>query len=146
MLLEPIAGLFLCSTGHVINHRHWARPSPEYWPSGIVSMTSDKKFLGTNIFAPSTIPSRDREHLLTVKSDVRLTDYTSFYSKGLLILFPLVEIKKQLLGCSGKRFLLFGMLIHSKEGKLCLEGVDGVVELDFSQLVGSGFFPNSYFR
>jgi hypothetical protein len=34
--------------------------------------------------------------------------------------------------------LLFGMLIHSKEGKLCLEDLDGVVELDFSQLVRSG--------
>jgi hypothetical protein len=29
------------------------------------------------------------------------------------------------------------MLVHSKEGKLCLEDLDGVVELDFSQLVGS---------
>ena len=28
------------------------------------------------------------------------------------------------------------MLIHSKEGRLCLEDLDGVVELDFSQLVG----------
>jgi hypothetical protein len=27
------------------------------------------------------------------------------------------------------------MLIHSKEGKLCLEDLEGVVELDFSQLV-----------
>ncbi|KAN0115600.1 DNA polymerase alpha/epsilon subunit B domain containing protein [Russula decolorans] len=61
-------------------------------------------------FAPSTIPSRDREHLLTLKST------------------------KQLLGRAGERFLLFGMLIHSKEGKLCLEDLDGVVELDFSQL------------
>ena len=33
--------------------------------------------------------------------------------------------------------MLFGMLVHSKEGKLCLEDLDGVVELDFSQLVGS---------
>jgi hypothetical protein len=31
------------------------------------------------------------------------------------------------------------MLIHSKEGKLCLEDLDGVVELDFSQLVRSDF-------
>lgn len=44
---------------------------------------------------------------------------------------------KQLLGRAGERFLLFGMLVHSKEGKLCLEDLDGVVELDFSQLVGS---------
>ncbi|KAH9039302.1 DNA polymerase epsilon subunit B [Lactarius pseudohatsudake] len=61
-------------------------------------------------FAPSTIPSRHREHLLTLKST------------------------KQLLGRAGERFLLFGMLVHSKEGKLCLEDLDGVVELDFSQL------------
>jgi len=61
-------------------------------------------------FAPSTIPSRDREHLLTLKST------------------------GQLLGRAGERFLLFGMLIHSKEGKLCLDDLDGVIELDFSQL------------
>ncbi|KAI0251432.1 epsilon DNA polymerase [Lactifluus subvellereus] len=61
-------------------------------------------------FAPSTIPSRNREHLLTLKST------------------------KQLLGRAGERFLIFGMLIHSKEGKLCLEDLDGVVELDFSLL------------
>ena len=32
------------------------------------------------------------------------------------------------------------MLIHSKEGKLCLEDLDGTVELDFSQLVWPIFF------
>lgn len=32
------------------------------------------------------------------------------------------------------------MLIHSKEGKLCLEDLDGTVELDFSQLVWPVFF------
>jgi hypothetical protein len=55
-----------------------------------------------------------------------------------LIPKPLLQLKstKQLLGRAGERFLLFGMLIHSKEGKLCLEDLDGVVELDFSQLVG----------
>jgi hypothetical protein len=42
---------------------------------------------------------------------------------------------KQLLGRAGERFLLFGMLSHSKEGKLCLEDEDGPVELDFSHLV-----------
>ena len=42
---------------------------------------------------------------------------------------------KQLLGRAGERFLLFGMLAHNKEGKLCLEDQDGSVELDFSQLV-----------
>ncbi|EMD40775.1 hypothetical protein CERSUDRAFT_45107 [Gelatoporia subvermispora B] len=61
-------------------------------------------------FSPSTIPSRDREHLLTLRST------------------------KQLLGRPGERFLLLGMLTYSKEGKLCLEDQDGSVELDFSQL------------
>ena len=42
---------------------------------------------------------------------------------------------KQLLGRAGERFLLFGMLGHSKEGKLCLEDHEGSVQLDFSQLV-----------
>ncbi|KDQ64598.1 hypothetical protein JAAARDRAFT_145515 [Jaapia argillacea MUCL 33604] len=61
-------------------------------------------------FSPSTLPSRDREHLLALKST------------------------KQLLGRPGNRFLLFGMLTHNKEGKLCLEDQDGFVELDFSSL------------
>ncbi|EIN10433.1 DNA polymerase epsilon subunit B [Punctularia strigosozonata HHB-11173 SS5] len=61
-------------------------------------------------FSPSTLPSRDREHLLTLRST------------------------KQLLGRPGERFLLLGMLAHNKEGKLCLEDADGSVELDFSQL------------
>ncbi|KAH9844250.1 epsilon DNA polymerase [Rhodofomes roseus] len=61
-------------------------------------------------FSPSTLPSRDRERLLTLRST------------------------KQLLGRAGERFLLFGMLSHNKEGKLCLEDQDGAVELDFSQL------------
>ncbi|KAF8897632.1 epsilon DNA polymerase [Infundibulicybe gibba] len=61
-------------------------------------------------FAPSTLPSRDRERLVTLKST------------------------KQLLGRAGDRFLLLGMLTHNKEGKLCLEDADGTVELDFSKL------------
>ncbi|GJE84193.1 epsilon DNA polymerase [Phanerochaete sordida] len=61
-------------------------------------------------FSPSTIAARDRENLLTLRST------------------------KQLLGRAGQRFLLFGMLSHSKEGRLCLEDEDGAVELDFSQL------------
>ncbi|RDX55559.1 epsilon DNA polymerase [Lentinus brumalis] len=61
-------------------------------------------------FSPSTLPSKDRENLLTLRST------------------------KQLLGRAGDRFLLFGMLAHSMEGKLCLEDQDGSVELDFSQL------------
>ncbi|KAH9951642.1 epsilon DNA polymerase [Amylocystis lapponica] len=61
-------------------------------------------------FSPSTLPSQNREHLLTLRST------------------------KQLLGRAGERFLLFGMLSHSKEGKLCLEDQDGSVELDFSKL------------
>lgn len=46
-----------------------------------------------------------------------------------------VKSTKQLLGRAGQRFLLFGMLSHTKEGKLCLEDQDGIVELDFSQMV-----------
>lgn len=57
-----------------------------------------------------------------------------------MILF--VEVKqlrssKQLLGRAGDRFLLFGLLGYSKEGKLCLEDAEGKVDLDFSQLVCS---------
>ncbi|KAF9818320.1 hypothetical protein IEO21_02835 [Rhodonia placenta] len=69
-----------------------------------------QSILRNDHFSPSTLPSRDREHLLTLRST------------------------KQLLGRAGERFLLFGMLAHNKEGKLCLEDQDGFVELDFSQL------------
>jgi DNA polymerase epsilon subunit 2 len=62
-------------------------------------------------FAPSTLPSRDREKLVTLKST------------------------KQLLGRPGQRFLLLGMLTHDKEGKMCLEDADGSVVLDYSTLV-----------
>lgn len=62
-------------------------------------------------FAPSTLPSRDRERLVTLKST------------------------KQLLGRASERFLLLGMIAHNKEGKLCVEDADGSVELDLSKLV-----------
>ncbi|KAF9464455.1 DNA polymerase epsilon, subunit B, partial [Collybia nuda] len=74
-------------------------------------------------FAPSTLPSRDREKLVTLKST------------------------KQLLGRAGERFLLLGMLAHNKEGKLCIEDADGSVELDFSKLdePGEGLFTEGCF-
>ncbi|KAG5639271.1 hypothetical protein H0H81_004932 [Sphagnurus paluster] len=74
-------------------------------------------------FAPSTLPSRDRERLVTLKST------------------------KQLLGRAGDRFLLLGMLTHNKEGKLCIEDSDGSVELDFSKLdePGDGLFTEGSF-
>ena len=62
---------------------------------------------------------------------------------------PKIRSTKQLLGRADQRFLLFGMLAHTKEGNICLEDQDGFVELDFSQLVGIGakiitlYFPNS---
>jgi DNA polymerase epsilon subunit 2 len=54
----------------------------------------------------------------------------------------LLQLKstKQLLGRAGERFLLLGMLAHSKEGKLCIEDADGSVELDFSKLVSKNHF------
>ncbi|KIK68037.1 hypothetical protein GYMLUDRAFT_238205 [Collybiopsis luxurians FD-317 M1] len=74
-------------------------------------------------FAPSTLPSRDRDRLVTLRST------------------------KQLLGRAGERFLLLGMLTRSKEGKLCLEDGDGSVELDFSHLdePGDGLFTEGCF-
>ncbi|KAG6854822.1 hypothetical protein C0991_012012 [Blastosporella zonata] len=74
-------------------------------------------------FAPSTLPSKDRERLVTLKST------------------------KQLLGRAGERFLLLGMLTHNKEGKLCIEDSDGSVELDFSKLdePGDGLFTEGSF-
>ncbi|KAJ8086741.1 DNA-directed DNA polymerase epsilon, subunit B [Marasmius tenuissimus] len=74
-------------------------------------------------FAPSTLPSKDRDRLVTLKST------------------------KQLLGRAGERFLLLGMLERSKEGKICLEDADGSVELDFSKLdePGEGLFTEGSF-
>ncbi|KNZ81530.1 DNA polymerase epsilon subunit B, partial [Termitomyces sp. J132] len=74
-------------------------------------------------FAPSTLPSKDREKLVTLRST------------------------KQLLGRAGERFLLLGMLTHNKEGKLCIEDSDGSVELDFSNLdePGDGLFTEGSF-
>jgi DNA polymerase epsilon subunit 2 len=92
-------------------------------------------------FAPSTIPSRDREHLLTASlTSVPPSARPSCSRNSSNDLSFQLKSTKQLLGRAGHRFLLFGMLIHSKEGKLCLEDLDGVVELDFSQLVTSDFF------
>jgi hypothetical protein len=42
---------------------------------------------------------------------------------------------RHLLGRSGGRFLLFGMLTRSPEGSLCLEDLDGMVPLDISSTV-----------
>ncbi|PBL02412.1 epsilon DNA polymerase [Armillaria gallica] len=74
-------------------------------------------------FAPSTLPSGDHDRLVTLKST------------------------KQLLGRAGERFLILGMLTHSKEGKLCIEDADGSVELDFSKLdePGEGLFTEGCF-
>ncbi|KIY67938.1 epsilon DNA polymerase [Cylindrobasidium torrendii FP15055 ss-10] len=69
-------------------------------------------------FSPSTLPSRDRDKLVTLRST------------------------KQLLGRAGERFLLLGRLAHSKEGNVCIEDADGSVELDFTKMdvPGEGFF------
>lgn len=74
-------------------------------------------------FAPSTIPSRDREKLVTLKST------------------------KQLLGRPGHKFLLLGMLTHNKEGRMCLEDADGSVVLDYSTLdePGEGLYTEGCF-
>lgn len=57
---------------------------------------------------------------------------------------------RNLLGRAGGRFLLFGMLTRSPEGRLCLEDLDGTVPLDISQTVWFLLFdyvphlPDSY--
>ncbi|KAM6495797.1 DNA polymerase alpha/epsilon subunit B domain containing protein [Amanita muscaria] len=74
-------------------------------------------------FAPSTLPSHDRERLVSLKST------------------------KHMLGRPGERFLLMGMLTYNKEGKLCLEDGDGIVRLDISKLdePGDGIFTEGCF-
>ncbi|KDQ20670.1 hypothetical protein BOTBODRAFT_26684 [Botryobasidium botryosum FD-172 SS1] len=44
---------------------------------------------------------------------------------------------KNLLGRAGQRFLVFGMLTRTPQGKLCLEDLDGQVELDISEITPS---------
>jgi DNA polymerase epsilon subunit 2 len=51
-----------------------------------------------------------------------------------------ITSSKDLLGRSGERFLLFGMLSHMSDGKLCIEDVDGKVPLDISETVPSRRF------
>ncbi|KZS98045.1 DNA polymerase epsilon subunit B [Sistotremastrum niveocremeum HHB9708] len=77
-------------------------------------------------FTVSTIPSRDGAKLLELRST------------------------KDLLGRADQDFLLFGMLFHSNAGTLCLEDLDGKVELDMSVLdelggPGEGFFTEGCF-
>lgn len=48
---------------------------------------------------------------------------------------------RHLLGRSGGRFLLFGMLTRSPEGLLCLEDLDGMVPLDISSTVSLEWLP-----
>ncbi|KAI5124943.1 hypothetical protein M0805_007370 [Coniferiporia weirii] len=86
---------------------------------GIIRQT----ILRNDHFSPSTLPGKDRDRLLNLRTT------------------------KQLLGRAGERFLLFGLLGYSKEGKLCLEDTEGKIELDFSQLgiPSEGFFTEGCF-
>ncbi|KAG8827357.1 DNA-directed DNA polymerase epsilon, subunit B [Serendipita sp. 401] len=53
---------------------------------------------------------------------------------------------KNLLGRAGGRFLLFGMLTRSPEGRLCLEDLDGIVPLNISNTGPSeGLFTEGCF-
>ncbi|KAF8076498.1 DNA polymerase alpha/epsilon subunit B-domain-containing protein [Lyophyllum atratum] len=71
-------------------------------------------------FAPSTLPSRDRERLVTLKST------------------------KQLLGRAGQRFLLLGMLTHNKEGRLCIEDSDGSCRTRFFEIGSFALVEGEY--
>jgi DNA polymerase epsilon subunit 2 len=64
-------------------------------------------------FAPSTIPSRDREYLLTA-SLLFTSVCLSLRCTALIQKKTVFQLKstKQLLGRAGERFLLFGMLIQ----------------------------------
>jgi hypothetical protein len=48
---------------------------------------------------------------------------------------------KNLLGCEGQSFLLFGMLACLKQGEWYLEDLDADVKLDFQDLEGKVRFP-----
>ncbi|KAG9126473.1 hypothetical protein FRC07_003289 [Ceratobasidium sp. 392] len=57
-------------------------------------------------FSPPAVPGKDRDSYLKLTTT------------------------KNLLGRAGEAFMLFGMLTHSPDGKLCLEDLEGRVELD----------------
>lgn len=57
-------------------------------------------------FSPPAVPGKDRDSYLKLTTT------------------------KNLLGRAGEAFMLFGMLAHSPDGKLCLEDLEGRVELD----------------
>ncbi|KAG8742576.1 DNA-directed DNA polymerase epsilon, subunit B [Ceratobasidium sp. 414] len=57
-------------------------------------------------FSPPAVPGKDRDSYLKLTTT------------------------KNLLGRAGEPFMLFGMLTHSPDGKLCLEDLEGRVELD----------------
>ena len=96
------------------------------WPCEIGSTSSAKQCSGTTtslrLLSPRVI-ANDCSRYVCRAASMRAPDMKQLRST------------KQLLGRAGERFLLFGMLAHNKEGKLCLEDQDGSVELDFSQLV-----------
>ena len=81
-------------------------------------------------FSPSTLPGKDKDRLLTVRD-------SKFLSAPEAQIRSQLRSTKQLLGRAGERFLLFGQLGYSKEGRLCLEDAEGQIELDFSQLVSN---------
>ena len=72
---------------------------------------------------------RQRDAVRGLKSSTTISRTATQASKQL-------RSTKDLLGRTGGEFLLFGMITHSKEGKLCLEDLDGKVELDTTLLVG----------
>ncbi|KAG9015440.1 DNA-directed DNA polymerase epsilon, subunit B [Tulasnella sp. JGI-2019a] len=73
-------------------------------------------------FSPPAIAGRDRDNYLKLTST------------------------KNLLGRTGERFLLFGMLTHAQDGRLCLEDPEGKVILDISETGPSeGLFTEGCF-
>ncbi|KAG8960600.1 DNA-directed DNA polymerase epsilon, subunit B [Tulasnella sp. 419] len=73
-------------------------------------------------FSPPAVAGRDRENYLKLTST------------------------KNLLGRAGQRFLLFGMLAHAQDGRLCLEDLEGRVVLDITETGPSeGLFTEGCF-
>ncbi|KAF8324081.1 hypothetical protein DL93DRAFT_95420 [Clavulina sp. PMI_390] len=57
-----------------------------------------------------------------------------------------ISTTKNLLGRAGERFMLFGVLTHTQDGKLCLRDLEGMVVLDISHTTPSeGFFTDGCF-
>ena len=130
VLFIPLTVLISSALGSLNLLPYPDRQTQEFLRSGIVMTSWNKRFSVMITFHLQHFPE---------KTGIEYWMYVSSHSvkldSNLSSLAMQLRTTKQLLGRAGERFLLFGLLCYSKEGKLCLEDTEGKVELNFSQLV-----------